>query len=244
MNKFPNSVDFVCEMFEIKNVFYVVGTKGVSTLNNEVYKFSSNKEYGWCETCRVGNNILFIRKERNCDWEIRLFNPINCKWCDIDIGTKRLNFAVVYYSNKIFIVGGIHEGQTLNSIEIYDPVSKTQQVSPIKMNEARSSHKVIVYKKKLFVFGGDGKDGVLNSVEMFSPETNKFVMMAPMKIARRYFGCCRVGNLVYVVGGDIGGYEATKSVEVFNMDRNTWTDGVDLPVAEWNLYACVVNNKL
>ena len=95
----------------------------------------------------------------------------------------------------------------------------------------------------LLYYGYD-KDGYLNYVEMFSPDTNKFVMMAPMKIARSSFGCCRVGNLVYVVGGWIGGVNDTKSVEIYNMDSNTWTDGVDFPVADHNLLACGVNNKL
>ena len=110
------------------------------------------------------------------------------------------------------------------------------------MNEARSLHKVIAYKNKLFVFGGYD-DGYLNSVEMFSPETNKFVMLAPMKIARSDFACCRVGNLVYVIGGWIDDVDV-KSVEIYNLDSNTWADGVDLPVALFRLQACAVNNKL
>ena len=77
-----------------------------------------------------------------------------------------------------------------NSIIIYDPVTKNQ-VSPIKMNGARSSHKVIAYKKNLFVFGGIGKYGYLNSVEMFTPENQKFVMMAAIKITRVNFACCK-----------------------------------------------------
>ena len=105
------------------------------------------------------------------------------------------------------------------------------------------SLKIISYKKKLFVFGGKCKGGYLNTVGMFSPETNKFVMMAPMKIARSDFGCCRVGNLMYVVGG-YGGDVATNSFEIYNMDNNTWTDGVDFPVATFALAACAVNNKL
>ena len=80
---------------------------------------------------------------------------------------------------------------------------------------------------------------------MFSTETNKFVMMAPMKTARSDFGCCRVGNLVYVVGGwnDADG-SPTKLVEIYNMASNTWTDGVDFPVKEFDLHACAVDNKL
>ena len=116
------------------------------------------------------------------------------------------------------------------------------------MNEARSSHKVIVYKNKLFVFGGrDKHDELLNTVEMFSPEDQKFVMMAPMKIARWSFACCRVGNLVYVIGGLICDgrlLDQTNSVEIYNLDNNTWTDGVDFPVAWYDLHPCPVNDKL
>ena len=244
LNKFPKSVSYICGILEINDDFYVIGSKGISTLNNEVYKFPSNKQYGCCATCRLGNNIFLVcKKNYYDDVESRLFNPITNQWSDVNIETERYYFPVVYYLSKVYIVGGNDSRQKLNSIEVYDPVSKTQDLVPIKMNEARSSHKVIVYNNKLFVFGGFGKDGPLNSVEMFSPETKKFVMMAPMKFARSDFGCCRVRNLVYVIGGATG-FADTKSVEIYNMDSNTWTDGVDFPVAEYNLYACAVNNKL
>ena len=162
---------------------------------------------------------------------------------------KRKLFAVVYYLNKVLIIGGYgcdddREWKKLNTVEIYDPVAKTQTFVPLKMIQSRQDHKVIVYKKKLFVFGGRGEDGFLNTVEMFSLENKKFVEMAPMKIARSSFACCRVGNLVYVIGGYIGGGDKTESVEIYGMDSNTWTDGVDFPFATFALAACAVNNKL
>ena len=132
----------------------------------------------------------------------------------------------------------------ITKIQTYDPVNKILYFSPIKMIQARMDHKPIVYRNKLFVFGGRDNDlKPLNSVEMYSPETNNFVMMAPMKIARYEFGCCRVGNLVYVIGGyteDRG----TKSVEIYNLDNDTWIEGVDLPVKQSCSYACAVKNKL
>ena len=113
------------------------------------------------------------------------------------------------------------------------------------MKEARWNHSAIVYKHKLFVFGGCSKDGPLNTVEMCSPSTNKFVKMAPMKFPRTDFTSCRVGNLVYVVGGWILGSDNTKSVEVYNLDTNIWSDGGDFPGYEnVKLYACAVNDKL
>ena len=187
--------------------------------------------------------MLVVCKKTYHDLESRLFNPINKKCSDIDIRIKRKGFAVVYYLSKVYIVGGWFGRQTVNSIIIYDPVSETQQVSRIRMIQARNCHEVIVYKKKLFVFGGYGKDGYLNTVEMFSPKTNKFVRRAPMKIARSSFACCRVGNLVYVIGGATC-FADTQSVEIYNMDSNTWTDGVDYPVIKWFPCACDVNNKL
>ena len=246
LNKFPQSAGSIYGNFEINDVLYVVGSKGISTLNNEVYKFPSNNEYEWCTTCRVGNNIFVFCKEfDDNDIESRLFDPIHRKWSNLDICIKRFGFDVVYYLNKVYIVGGWDEiTQPCNSIIIYDPDTEAQTLSPINMNEGRCGHSVIVCNQKLFVFGGIGKDNVLlNSVEMYSAYTNKFVMMAPMNIARFRFGCCRVGHLVYVICGWSQVLYRTNSVEIYNFDNNTWTDGVDLPDDIWYLHAFAVNNK-
>ena len=241
-------------MFEINNVLYFVGQKGISTLNDEVHKFPSNKEYGWCSTCRVGDNIFVVSKYYDDDNKVEssLFNPINKQWSDANIKIKRKKIALVYFLNKVWIIGGYKRDddgtrKKLNTVEVYDPVTKYQVLAPIKMNEARSSHKVIVYKNDLFVFGGHGNDGYLNSVEMYSPGSYKFVTMAPMKTARCGFACCRVGNLVYVVGGYSDGGQ-TNSVEIYNLDTNTWVDGGDISDAANDhfaaVYACAVNDKL
>ena len=257
LNKFPKSVELICGMCETNKVFYVVGSTGISTSINNLtltYKFASNKEYNWCATCRVGNNILVFCKndvddDDDDDVKSLIFNPIDKQWSDANIKLKRELFEVVYYLNNIWIIGGCeydYDGRwnIINTVEVYDSISKEQVFARIKMNEARRGHKVIVYKDKLFVFGGLSQNhDLLNTVEMFSPATKKFVMMAPMKTARRNFACCRVGNFVYVISGSTHGVK-TNSVEIYNLDSNTWTDGVDLPVSGQPLYACAVNNKL
>ena len=67
-------------------------------------------------------------------------------------------------------------------------------------------------------------------------------MVAPMMRARSDFACCRVGNKVYVIGGWTGGITSTKTVEVYNLDANTWNDGVDLPEGDWGLRGSAVRN--
>ena len=186
----------------------------------------------------------------------KFFNTINKQWSDVNVKTNRKDFDVVHYLNQVWIVGGLGRDDDghgkyimFNTIQTYDLVNKTTSLSPVKMVQARKGHKVIVYKNKLFVFGGYCNK-CLNSVEMYSPNTKKFIMMAPMKIARSSFACCRVGNLVYVIGGltDFGftSFETdiVTFVEIYNLDTNTWTRGENFPVTKPFLHACAVNNKL
>ena len=243
LNNFTESVGDIGGIYEINNVCYVVGGNGISTLNNNFYKFPSNEDHFRLTSCRVGNNILVIREFHGV--EGKLFNPTSKQWSDVNIETRRTCFSVAHYNNKVWIVGGSDNFKTTNTIQIYDPNINTFSLSPIKMIYARRFHKMIVYKNKLFVFGGcDDDSNRLNTVEMYSPNTIEFVMMAPMKIARESFACCRVGNLVYCIGGLTVGREHTKSVEVYNLDTNVWCDGTNFPIADSHLHACAVNNKL
>ena len=244
---------------EVENVFYVIAPYGISTLKNEEYLFPADKyvNYEYFTSCVIGNNILVVRQqsETRGTLEFKLFDTKSKQLSDLVIETSRYEFAIVEFLNQIWIVGGYgHVGSSkfeqLNTVQIYDPVSKTHFLPSIEMAQARSDCKVIVYKNKLFVFGGRvGYDKSLSSVEMYSADTNKFVLMAPMKTARYSFGCCRVGNLVYVIGGytEDGSTrqgDFLKSVEVYNLDTDTWSDGVDLPEARSGLHACAGSNKL
>ena len=132
-----------------------------------------------------------------------------------------------------------------NTIEIYDPVVDTLNPSPIKMLCFRCYHKSITYKDRLYVFGGKDllRFETLNSVEMYSPDTKKFVMMSPMKYARHSFGCCRMNNLVFVVGGEFL-REKVVSTEIYDLDTDTWSDGADFPGSMHVVSACSVKKEI
>ena len=157
LNNFPRSIFQIGEVFEINNVLYIVGYEGISTLKNEFYKFPSNKFY--CRSsCRIGNNILVISCNKI---KSKLFNKITKQWSNVNVRTKRKDFDVVHYLNKVWILGGRepYSDRTFcfsdaeNTIKIFDPHNKTEELSPIKMIQARTAFKVIVYNNKLFVFG-------------------------------------------------------------------------------------------
>ena len=252
LNSFPGSIFQIDGVFEINNVLYVVSYEGVSTLNNDFYKYPSVMFHCF-SSCKVENNILLIGSYKQ---KSKLFNTTNKQWSDVDVKTNRKDYDVVYYLNQFWIVGGredIREKNglhrrfyALNTTQIFDPVNKTEVLSSVEMIQARRDHKVIVYNNKLFVFGGFDGSEILNTVEMYEPGMSKFIMMAPMKTARKKFACCRVGNLVYIVGGVVGGsinYVFTRSVEIYDLDKNYWFEGEKLPCDPKNTYhACAVNN--
>ena len=166
--EFPKSVDCIHGVYEIDNVFYVAGTKSVSTLNGEFYKLpldhrlNTLDEHVLCTPCLVGNKILLIAQVGyddydNCVEKSKMFDPTSKQWSDANIETERVAFAAVEYLNKVWIVGGYDravmyaEHITTNTIQIYDPVLNTTTLSPVKMIQARESPKVIVYNDKLFV---------------------------------------------------------------------------------------------
>ena len=227
----------VLNIFEINNTCYFVGCEGITTMpsGKQYYKFPWN----FFTASKVKGLILLFERYGNNIF----FDTINKKWGETIIRTKRSGFSVVEFLGKVWIVGGCERGRgkILNTTEVFDPVTLTMTLSQVEMVQARCWHKVIVYNDKMFVFGGFSLNGALNSVEMYSPETNTFVMMAPMRIPRYEFGCCRVGNLVYVIGGRNNLKQNLKSVEIYNLETDTWTEGKDFPVAAFNVHSCAVN---
>ena len=231
--------DDCADMFEIDENFYTVSSTGdiTSFSENKIYKFPSNVSSRFLHQCKIGNKILILHGSWPSEPIIdsKIFDSKTCVWKELKIEVKRRNFSAVEYMGMVWILGGIrteiNQRGSTNSIEIYDPIMDTMKPSPIKMLCNRSQHSSIVYKGKLYVFGGydvDSSFGHLKSVEMYSPKSNKFVMMAPMKRAHSNFGCCRIKNLVYIIDGSC--YNDC-SMEIYNLDADTWLEGVDFPLS-------------
>ena len=171
INNYPQLVGKICGIHEINNKVYVVDKKGISTLDNDFYKLPSNTRYGFCTSCLAGDKILVYRNNYDDpDFECKILDLKNKEVVDCNLirgNNYSTCFAIVHYFNQFWIIGGLESNnadylERINTIQIYDPVSKTTSISPLKMIQARSGHKVIVYKEKLFVFGGI--DSELNSL--------------------------------------------------------------------------------
>ena len=62
------------------------------------------------------------------------------------------------------------------------------------------------------------------SICRYSPINNTWQMISNMRVPRDACGVCLMGDRIYVVGGYSDEDEDNKTVEVYNPDRDEWTE--------------------
>lgn len=72
----------------------------------------------------------------------------------------------------------------------------------------------------------------------------EWVTLAPMNMARQEVGAARLGDVVYVVGGLIAGFNATATVEVYDIAADQWSFVASLPVGLHHMAVAVLDGKL
>ena len=157
------------------------------------------------------------------------------KWTEVSsMNTKRSNFALIYFDDKIWAIGGYSNGTHLDTIETYNLAENKWTTANTKLLSKRSDHRAAVHNKKFFVIGGGNKNGNLSSVEVYSSETNQFSFVSSMNLRRANFGCCLCNSSLYVVGGieDPNNRNVTdvSTVEIYEIENDVWNKGPSLPL--------------
>ncbi len=118
---------------------------------------------------------------------------------------KRKSHEAVYYNGKIYIMGGESaEGETLNTVEVFDPVSKTVEVIEPMGSERKNFGAALYFDGSKFVIaaaGGENSSGILKSVEFYDFETKTWKSQPEMNIPRKGFGLEFLMAKLYAVGG-------------------------------------------
>ena len=153
------------------------------------------------------------------------------EWVEVaSMNTKRNSFALIYFQDKVWAIGGISNGQTLNTIETYDLAENKWTTIDTKLLQRREGHGAVANNDKFFVIGGSSiKYEEVNSVELYSSQTNQFTFVTQMNIGRSYFGCCIFKNKILVYGGCFK-TNCTDSVEVYDIENDVWSEGPKLPL--------------
>ncbi len=135
---------------------------------------------------------------------------------------KRFGLAMVAVDGKLFAFGGRRGGlanrRQLSSVECYDP-ERDQWMLVEKMPSARSNLAAAELNGSIYVCGGfnEGRPSVC---ERFDHRTDRWESLASMNEERYSFSLVAANGRLYAVGGH---GDLTKSVEMYDANRNEWT---------------------
>ncbi|RZT18339.1 serine/threonine protein kinase [Mycobacterium sp. BK558] len=150
-----------------------------------------------------------------------------------DAPTPRLMTAWTVLNDKIWVIGGIRDGETLQTVETYDPGTtqwQPQPSLPIPLNHAAAA----TYRGEVVVIGGATDTITQASDKVFAFRDNTWVELPSLQHARAASAAAVVDDKLVVVGGQ-DNKQIVPQTEVF--DGTSWTQAADMPTPREHLAA-------
>jgi serine/threonine protein kinase/N-acetylneuraminic acid mutarotase len=150
-----------------------------------------------------------------------------------DAPTPRLMTAWTVLDDEIWIAGGIREGETLQTVESFNPQTgawQPQPVLPIPLHHATGA----TYRGEMVVLGGATDNIAETSDKVFALRDGKWTELPAMQHGRAGGAAAVVGDKLVVVGGQ-SDKQLVAPTEVF--DGESWQQAADLPTPREHLAA-------
>ena len=165
--------------------------------------------------------------------------------------------ATLSHKGKIYVFGGGGPNfLSLDSVEIYDPVSDAWSWGR-PMPTQRSGAVAAIVNNRIYVIGGgykkpDGKFKFLTTVEIYDPERDNWETGPDMLMPHDYPGVAVSGRHIYIMGGHHP--DATEGgpskdpgfsfCEVLDISKGRWAEIASLPVPRFALKGAVLDEKI
>ncbi len=150
-----------------------------------------------------------------------------------DAPTARLMMASTVLDGKIWVAGGIRNGETLQTVETYDAQTgawQPQPPLPIPLHHATAA----TYHGQVVVIGGATDTIADASNKVFAFRDGEWTELPPLQHARAAAAAAVVDDKLVVVGGQ-DDKQLVAQTEVF--DGESWTPAADLPTPREHLAA-------
>lgn len=166
---------------------------------------------------------------------LEIYSPIDDVWergAELPLGISA--YALISYEGNLYLFGGWDGIRYLDSVYQYDP-EQDQWNNKTAMSTARGFAGAAVSGGKIFVLGGyDGAAG-LSSMEVYIPElddlqTDPWAEAVDLPASRYGMGVAGLGNMIHVVGGEIGEGGSQSSL-VYSPQEGIWQE-FDSPTTE------------
>ncbi|XP_038610712.1 kelch-like protein 36 [Tachyglossus aculeatus] len=188
------------------------------------------------------------RNENGALSSVETYSPISDSWSYV-AGLPRFTYghAGTVYKECIYISGG-HDyqiGPYRKNLLCYDH-RKDVWEEKRPMITARGWHSMCSWGDSIYSIGGsdDNIESMerfdILSVESYSPQCNQWTRCAPLLQANSESGVAVWEGKIYILGGY--SWENTtfsKTVQIYDPEKNKWCRGTDLPKAIAGVSACV-----
>jgi N-acetylneuraminic acid mutarotase len=153
-----------------------------------------------------------------------VYNPETDTWTTKEpIPYPVVSYASAVVDNKIYVIGGqdeYHESVNLNFTQIYDPETDTWSQgaqTPVAIWQAAAGATTgTMAPKRIYVLGGEGGFAdPLDQNYIYDPKTDDWTTGTPIPTPRINPAVGVVDDLIYVIGGGVGWFKATATVEQY-----------------------------
>ncbi|XP_043933897.1 kelch repeat and BTB domain-containing protein 8 [Protopterus annectens] len=173
---------------------------------------------------RPSNSEVSIDHKAESDFW--LYDHTGNKWLPkASLLRARIGCKLVHCCGKLYAIGGrVYEGDgrnALKSVECYD-TRDNLWVSVCPMPVAMEFHNAVEYKDCIYVLQGE-------FFLCYDPHKDYWGHLTPMTTPRTQGLAAVYNNAIYYIGGTCGKSYRTFIVEVYDIEKNTWTQKKDLP---------------
>jgi len=165
--------------------------------------------------CSIGSKVYCIGGMINA-------TTVSNKILEYDASTGTLNTITslqsaraysqaVVDSGKIYVIGGwggsadFGQGNSLSSMEIFDPATKLVTIAADSLKTARYYFCAAVVNGKIYAIGGCTRTGSgISSIEEYDLQYKSWTVKAQLPEPRSYCAAVSYQNKVYIIGGIIG----------------------------------------
>ncbi len=167
--------------------------------------------------------ILLVPIGLCADWEIVSNMP-----------NPRHGLSAVELNGWIYLIGGqeTHGGGmavSVSTVTAFNPASNQWDTSIADLNHARAYGLAAVYNGFIYVMGG--RNGLLPVpvIERYNPQTNTWVDLGNLPLAREGLAGAVLGDSLFVIGGsNPDSLQGMNRVDIFRFSDSTWTTGPPL----------------
>ena len=148
-------------------------------------------------------------------------------------------------NGNIYVVGGLdNNGNSLNTVQVYNPTTNTWSTAPSMVTRRDNSGSAVLddpttvgIDLKLYVFGGRTRNAdslvvnpTLSSMEIYDPSTHQWSSGTSMPTGRRAMSVGTLNNKIQVIGGEatIGGLTFIHHEE-YNPLTQSWRSLPSIP---------------